>query len=103
MAPSAQMRRDEIDAAVLHSLPERVPVVAAVGNDALWILSRAASPSRNSYFVERRFGEAGLGGTGRRKVHSERNTLAVDQYHELCPLTFACFSDARPPFFAGAK
>jgi hypothetical protein len=36
-------------------------------------------------------------------VHSQRNTLAVDQYHELCPLALACFSDARPPFFAGAK
>jgi hypothetical protein len=97
------MRCDEIDAAIFHSLPQRVPVVAAVGNNALGILARTTSSSRNSYFVERRFGEAGLGGTGRRKVHSERNTLAVDQYHELCPLTLACFSDARPPFLAGAK
>jgi len=97
------MRCDEIDAAIFHSLPQRVPVVAAIGDDALGIFARTTSPSRNGYLVEGRFGEAGLGGTGRRKVHSERNTLAVDQYHELCPLTFACFSDAGPPFFAGAK
>jgi hypothetical protein len=40
---------------------------------------------------------------GSRKVHSERNTRAVDQYHELCALTFACEADAGAPFFAGAK
>lgn len=40
---------------------------------------------------------------GSRKVHAERNTRAVDQYHELCALTFACEADAGAPFFAGAK
>jgi hypothetical protein len=40
---------------------------------------------------------------GRRKVHSERNTRAVDQYHELCALTLACEADAGAPFVAGAQ
>jgi hypothetical protein len=99
-----QMRDDQVDAAPLETLPEFPAVICAIRHDALRLLFRSArSRARDRYLGERGFREVALGEIGRRKVHSERNTLAVDQYHKLCPLTLACFADASAPFFAGAK
>jgi hypothetical protein len=63
------VRRDEIDAALLQAFPERSPVIAAIGDEPLGQLARHS-------LGERGFGERGFSGTGRGKVHSERNTLA---------------------------
>lgn len=104
MDPVREVGHDKLDAATFQAQPERATVVAAVGDDALRVLFRAPwSRARDGYVGERFLREVRLGEIGRRKVHSERNTLAVCQYHKLCPLTFACFADASAPFFAGAK
>lgn len=98
------MRNDEVNAPVLQPLPELPTVVAAIGDDPDRLLLRATGPDApHRYGRKRRFREVTLREIGGRKVHSERNTRAVDQYHELCPLTLACFADASAPFFAGAN
>jgi hypothetical protein len=102
--PVREMRDNELNATALQAFPQLAAVVAAVGDDALRVLFRATgADARDRYVGERVFRELRLGEIGRRKVHSEWNTLAVDQYHKLCPLTLACFADASAPFFAGAK
>ncbi len=102
--PIREMRDDQLNAAPFQADPELPAIVPAIGDDALRVLFRATRPRAGDGDVgERRFRELRLGEIGRRKVHCERNTLAVDQYHKLCPLTLACFADAGAPFFAGAK
>ena len=102
--PGAEMGDDQLNAAALEASPERPTVVAAVGNDALRVLPRTPGPRpRHRYRRERRFRELDFVDIGSRKVDSERKTRAVDQYHKLCPLTFACRADASAPFFAGAN
>jgi len=99
-----EMRDDEVNPATFQAQPERAAVVAAIRDDALRLLFRPSrAGARHGYVRERLLRELRLGEIGSRKVHSERNTLAVCQYHKLCPLTFACFADASAPFFAGAK
>jgi len=90
--------RQQLDTLLRHSVVQVAAVVGAVSDDPLELLAL-----RLRYFCEGGFRELALREVGSRKVHSERNTRAVDQYHALCPLTFACFSDAEAPFFAGAK
>jgi hypothetical protein len=99
--PIRLMRNDKVDTPSLHALPEVLRIVTLVSDDSVGPLAGTTWPGTwYGYFRERFFREVRLGSTGRRKVHSERNTLAVDQYHALCPLTFTCFSDARAPFLA---
>ncbi len=70
---------------------------------AAFAFGSARARAGHRYLGERLFRQLRLGAIGRRKVHAERNTLAVDQDHTFRPLTLACFADARAPFFAGAK
>lgn len=102
--PVLPMRHDQIDVLRLERLPQCPTVIAPIRDDAVALLLRAAGAApRDRYRRERCFGELAFGAIGRRKVHSERNTRAVDQYYELCALAFACFADASAPFFAGAN
>jgi hypothetical protein len=102
--PIAPMRHDEVNAAVTEALPQGTAIVAAVGDQARGLLLRVARAlARDRHLGERGLGEVDLRPVGSRKVHSERNTRAVDQYHELGALTLACEADAGAPFFAGAK
>lgn len=98
------IRRDHVDPALLNAISELDAVVAAVGHAARRIL---APPSRANgsgrYLRENRFGERDFVDIGRRKVHSERDGLAFDQHHELCPLTTVCFADARGLFLGGGR
>lgn len=104
MLPMRTMGDNQLDAATLQPLPQGATVVAAIGDNAGGLLLRTSrARTAHGYRGERRFREVALGEIGRRKVHSERNTRAVDQYHELRPLTLACVADASAPFFAGAN
>lgn len=99
-----QMRGDQVDAARPQPRPQAVAVVRAIGNHPRGLLAGTARPrARDGDLRQREFGELDLGDVGRRKVHAERKTRAVDQYHKLRPLTLACEADAGAPLFAGAK
>ena len=105
LATILAMRNDQLDAALGQSLTQRVTVVAAVRNDACWLLPRTAGPMLPSYADrrERRFRQPDLRRGSRVKEVSQRKTRAVDHHHPLRPLAPLGFADASAPFFAGAK
>lgn len=81
----------------LHQLLAcRVAVVGAVGDQAL----RLALQLGLVQFLQSRF-QQGYFRRGRRvHVNSERSTLAIGQYHELCSLATLGFTDRVAPFLA---
>ena len=97
------VRRYQFDAALFEPFAQRIGIVAAVGDDALRPLPRAAA----------RPGDADFGDRGLRKVNftrrdtfqsnSHRKTFTVDQYHPLRAFATLGFTDGGAPFFAGAK
>jgi hypothetical protein len=97
------VRRDQLDAAFLQSLAQRVGIVGAVGNHPFRLLSRTAFGSRNRDFLERGFRKCNFVRRGTFQPNSQRKTLTVDQYHPLRPLAPLGFTHGRAPFFAGAK
>jgi hypothetical protein len=95
---------NQFNASVGQTLPQRVAVIAHVGNQSLWLFSRSASAfSRHSHIIQCFFEERDLVRGRRIQVVSQRNTLAVDHHHPLRSLAAFGLSDALAPFFAGAK
>ena len=97
------VRRDQLDAAFLPSLAQRVRVLGGVGNHPFRLLPRTAFRPRNRDFLERGFRKCNFMRRGTFQPNSQRKTLTVDQYHPLRPLAPLGFPDGRAPFFAGAK
>jgi hypothetical protein len=91
------MRGDQKHPILEQALAQRIAVVGAVGNDALWLLGTDLD-ALEGRFAERYFRRAGAG-----KLTSQRNTLAVDHHHPLRSLSAFGFSDREAPFLAGAK
>ena len=94
---------DQVDAALLQPLPQRVRIIAAVCDHALGLLPRTALRSRDADFGKRGFRKCNFCRRGTFKPNSQRKTLTVDQYHPLRSLAALGFTDCRAPFFAGAK
>lgn len=104
LTAATSMRRDQLDTPVAESCIKGRAVVGFVGHYALRFLPRSSRACPwDGDLRERGFRKDDFREIGRRHVDSERKTRAVDQYHKLCPLTFACAADASAPFFAGAK
>ena len=95
--------RNQFDASLLQSLPQRVGVVAAVGDYTLGLLPRPSFRARNADFLERGFRKRNFCRRGTFQPNSQRKTLTVDQYHPLRALAPLGFTDGSAPFFAGAK
>ena len=103
-AVAPAIRRDQLNSAPLEPTPQRVTVIAFVGDDPPGIFPRtAASFSWNHYCLNRLFNQRHFRRRGRRQPASERNAFAVHHHHPL--RTFSAFglSDTRAPLFAGAK
>jgi hypothetical protein len=92
------VRNDEVDAALLESLSQRIGVVGAIGDHAFRFLPRTAFGTGDFDF-----GERGFSRRGTFKPNSQRKTATVDQYHPLRALAAHGFTDCGAPFFAGAK
>lgn len=105
LAPILAVRGDQLDAPPGQLLPQRITVVAAVGDQAERLLpgTAAAMPTPYADRRERRLDELDLRRGRSVKVVSQRNTRAVDHHHPLRPLAPLGFSDSAAPFFAGAK
>jgi len=97
------VRRDQFDATLLQALPQRVGVVAAVGDYTLGLLPWPSLRARDMDFGERGFRKRNFCRRGTFQPNSQRKTLTVDQYHPLCALAPLGFADGKAPFFAGAK
>src|SRR5271167_4678667 len=97
------VRHNQFDASLLESLPQRVRIVAAVGNHPLRFLSRPAFPAGDADLCQRGFRKRNFTGGGTFQPNSQRKTLTVDQYHPLRALATLGFTDGGAPFLAGAK
>lgn len=97
------VRRNQVDAALLQSLTERIGVITAVGDDALRLLPGAAFRSGHADLGERGFRKRNFTRRGTLQPNSQRKTLTVDQYHPLRSLAPLGVTDGSAPFFAGAK
>ena len=91
---------DQRNVTLRQAVPKWVAVVALVGDYPFRV---APAAPRHPDLIERRLEQVYLRERGRRQECSQRNTLAVRQYHPLRALAFLGFSDSEPPFFAGAK
>jgi hypothetical protein len=94
---------DQFDSPVAEPFPQRIGIVAAVGNHPLRFLPWAAFGARDPDLGQRGFRKRNFTRRGTFQPNSQRKTFTVDQYHPLRPLAPLGFADGRPPFFAGAK
>jgi len=99
----ASVRADQLDAAMLEPSPQRVAVVAFVGDYTHRLLAGPAAPAGHRDVFQGGLQQRHFRRTGRVQVVSERNTLAVDHHHPLRTLSTFGLSDAGAPFLAGAK
>src|SRR5271157_2818874 len=82
------VRRNQFNASLLQSLPQRVRIVAAVGDYAFRLLSRPACRARYADFGERGFRKLNFCRRGTFQPNSQRKTLTVDQ----CAISSHCSS-----------
>lgn len=94
---------DQLDAAFLQPLAQRVGVVGAVGDHPFRFLSGTAFGPGDADFGERGLRKTSFSRRGTFKPNSQWKTAAVDQYHPLRALAPLGFSNCGAPFFAGAK
>jgi hypothetical protein len=73
------VRRDQLDAAFLQSLAQRVRIVGGVGKYPFRLLSRPTFGRRNRDFLERGFRKRNFVRRGTFQPNSQRKTLTVDQ------------------------
>ena len=97
------VRTNQLDAPSGQSCSQRIGVSGFVVDQPIWIFPRTTSSrSRDRYLLQRRLDQRDFRWRRRVQVVSQRNTRAVDHHHPLRTLSAFGFSDAAPPFFAGA-
>src|SRR3990172_8148634 len=96
------VRHNQLDAAASQPPPQRIAVVAAIGDDSLRSHPRPSAPAAGDpHGGQRGLGQGHLVRRGRGEENSERYTLAIGQYHGFRPLTTLRFTDGGAPFWAG--
>jgi hypothetical protein len=98
------MRSQESNSSLSQTFSSRIAVICLVSYHSL----RSGPWSSGASFGDSDFSnnlikESDLSRRGRVGMASERNTLAIDQYHALRSLSPLGFPDSRSPFFAGKK
>ena len=102
--PVTSMRREQNNASLFQTLPQRITVVSFVGNYSFGSCFRSSgSCARHSNGVQGSFCKRYFRWRGRFKEASQRNTLAIDHHHPLRSLTPLGLTDSCAPFFAGTK
>lgn len=97
------VRNDQLDAAFLQPLAQRVGVVGTVGDHPFRLLPGTAFGPGDADFGERGLRKTSFSRRGAFEPNSQWKTAAVDQYHPLRALAPLGFADCGAPFFAGAK
>src|SRR5437762_521652 len=95
-------RDDRFDLPIDQQRSRRITVIAAICNQPLRLV-RATPRTLSSFHldaVERSFKEFDLRRGSRLHAYSERSTLAICQYHKLCPLAAFGLAHTVAPFFA---
>lgn len=98
------MRTDELDPPGSKPTAEGPRIVAPIADEPDWILSwPSGSPLTYPDRGERLRRELDLTRASAMEGNSQRNTLAVCQYHKLRSFALSGLADMEPPFFAGAN
>ena len=97
------VRNDEVDAALLEPLAQRIGVIGTVGDHPFWLRPWPAFGAGDFDLGERGFRKRNFSRRGTFEPNSQRKTATVDQYHPLRTLATLRFTNGRVPFFAGAK
>jgi hypothetical protein len=90
------MRTEELDAVTGQAIAQWIGVRRAIINPSRCMLIE-------DMIVEQRFNESHFGRAGAVEIEAQRQTLAVDEQHQLAALTALRGSDAFAPFFAGTN
>lgn len=99
-----EMRTNELDASLLEPTAKGERVVSAIADESIRVLSRHSGSSiAYSDRGECLWRELDLTRASAMEGNSQRNTLTVCQYHELCALALSGLADVEAPFFAGAN
>jgi hypothetical protein len=92
---------NQLRATLFEPRSQGIGVISSIGNDSAQMGARASTTNaRNLHSLERALREPAFGNLRGRKLHSDRNALAVDHHHALRTFPATCFSDCRAPFFA---
>ena len=98
----AAIRDNQVDATSPQPPPQRVAVIAPVGNNPLGPHPRSSwAPTGHLHGSQSRFRQPHLTRRGRGEENSQRYTLAIGQYHSFRPLAALRFADRVAPFLAG--
>jgi hypothetical protein len=98
------MRNQETDPSFLEPFSSGITVIRFVCDHSLGSCAWSSRASfGDSDLSKSLIKERDLSRRGRVGMASERNTLAIDQYHALCSLSPLGLPDCRAPFFAGKK
>jgi hypothetical protein len=98
------MRAYKFHTFLFKPIAKAVAICRSIINQAFYLSSRTTtSSSWNPYFFKRRFDELDFRGRGRVQVVCQRNSLTIHHHHPLRTLSAFGFSNAEPPFLAGAK
>ncbi len=92
---------NQLRATLFEPCSQSIGVIASIGNDSAQMRAgTSTSNAGNLHLLERALREPTFGNLSGRKLHSDRNTLAVDHHHALRTFPATCFADCRAPFFA---
>ncbi len=101
LAYVATIGHDQLRSTLLESLPQRVRIVTAVGDDAPQMRPWPATASpRDFHLADRAFRKPTLGNLRGRKLDSKRYAAAVDHHHALRAFPATRLSNPGAPFFA---
>lgn len=92
-------RDDRFDVSLDQQGSHLVTVIAAICNQPVR-LATFGSAASDAPILKRLFQQLHFRGGSLLHVYSERSTLAIGQYHELCSLASFSLPDQRAPFFA---
>ena len=98
------VRGDQFDLSLFKPKPKRERIVAPITDEPLRVLPRASgSGMAYSDRGERLGRQRDLTRASAMEGNSQRNTLAVCQYHKLRSFALSGLPDVETPFLAGAK
>jgi len=102
--PSGQVWGDQIDSSLFKPKPKRERIVTPITDEPLRVLPRASGSGMAYSDRGERLGREGdLTRASAMEGNSQRNTLAVCQYHKFRSFALSGLADVETPFFAGAK
>lgn len=101
---AATVRTNQFNPTMTPTRTQRITIRSTIINQPFGLVfGTSRPPARDLDLGQSGFDERHFVGRRRVEVGCQRNSLAACHHHPLCTLAAFCFSDAGPPFLAGAK